>query len=193
MALINANALAVYYIDGGSTSPLDVQVVTSLNGEDVETSDGAIDLFVTSADVFLGAGTTDGTDGDAGDVSESAFTLAAAATSSTLDFSNSLEEVVSRDGAGASTKNIVSSAQDWSVSADGLLQDTGDTAVALTDLARDGKYVIVKFATGTASGSVQYVGQALLESASMTGGVDEIATYSVSLSGHGKLYKYTVS
>ena len=192
MALINANALAVYYIDGGSTSPLDVQVTTDLLAANVDDTDGNIDLFVTSADVFLGAGTTDGTDGDAGDVSESTFTLAAAATSSTLDFSNSLEEVVSRDGSGASTKNIVSSAQDWSVSADGLLQDTGDTAVALTDLARDGKYVIVKFATGTASGSVQYVGQALLESASMTGGVDEIATYSVSLSGHGKLYKYTV-
>jgi len=189
MALINANALAVYYIDGGSTSPLDVQVVTGIGAGDTATSDGAIDLYVTSADVFLGAGTSDGSAA----VVESSFTLAAAATSSTLDFSNSLEEVVSRDGSGASTKNIVSSAQDWSVSADGLLQDTGDTAVALTDLARDGKYVIVKFATGTASGSVQYVGQALLESASMTGGVDEIATYSVSLSGHGKLYKYTVS
>lgn len=189
MALINANALAVYYIDGGSTSPLDVQVTTDLLAANVSDTDGNIDLFVTSADVFLGAGTTDGST----NVDESDFTLAAAATSSTLDFSNSLEEVVSRDGSGASTKNIVSSAQDWSVSADGLLQDTGDTAVALTDLARDGKYVIVKFATGTASGSVQYVGQALLESASMTGGVDEIATYSVSLSGHGKLYKYTVS
>ncbi len=190
MALINANCLGVYYIDGGSTSPLDVQVTTDLASGNVSDTDGAIDLFVTSADVFLGAGTTDGSS----DVTESAFTLAAAATNSSLDFSNSLEEIVSRDGTSCgSTKNIVSSAQDWSVSADGLLQDSADTGVALTDIARDGEYVVVKFSMGTTAGSVQYVGQALIESITLTGGVDEIATYSASLTGHGKLYKYTVS
>lgn len=189
MALINANCLGVYYIDGGSTSPLDVQVVTGIAAGDTATTDGAIDLFVTSADVFLAAGTSDGTAA----VSESSFTLAAAATNSSLDFSNSLEEIVSRDGTCGSTKNIVSSAQDWSVSADGLLQDSSDTGVALTDIARDGEYVVVKFSTGTTSGSVQYVGQALIENVTLTGGVDEIATYSASLTGHGKLYKYTVS
>lgn len=189
MALINANCLGIYYIDGDSTNPLDIQVTTDLLAANVSDTESAIDLFVTSADVFLGAGTTDGSS----DVTESSFTLAAAATSSTLDFSNSLEEVVSRDGTCGSTKNIVSSAQDWSVSADGLLQDTSDTAVALTDIARDGNYVVVKFSTGTATGSIQYVGQALLENVSITGGVDEIASYSATLSGHGKLYKYTVA
>lgn len=188
MALINANCLGIYYIDGDATSPLDIQVVSGITAGDTATSDGAIDLFVTSADVFLAAGTSNGTDA----VTESTFTLAAAATSSTLDFSNSLEEVVSREGQCGSTKNIVSSAQDWSVSADGLLQDTSDTGVALTDIARSGNYVVVKFSTGTATGSVEYVGQALLENVSITGGVDEIATYSATLSGHGKLYKYTV-
>lgn len=189
MALINANCLGVYYIDGGSTSPLDVQVVSGIGVGETATSDGAIDLFVTSADVFLGAGTSDGSAA----VVESTFTLAAAATNSSLDFSNSLEEIVSRDGTCGSTKNIVSSAQDWSVSADGLLQDSSDTGVALTDIARDGEYVVVKFSTGSTAGSVQYVGKALIESVTLTGGVDEIATYSASLTGHGKLYKYTVA
>lgn len=188
MALINANCLGVYYIDGDSTNPLDVQVTTDLTAANVSDTESAIDLFVTSADVFLGAGTTDGT----ADVSESSFVLAAAATNSSLDFSNTLEEVVSRDGTCGSTKNIVSSAQDWSITADGLLQDTSDTGVALTDIARSGEYIVVKFSTGTTTGSVEYVGQGLLENVTLTGGVDEIATYSVSISGHGKLYKYTV-
>ncbi len=188
MALINANALAVYYVDGGSTSPLDIQVLTAIGDSSQSDTSGAVNLFVKANDDFLAAGTSDGST-----ITSSTFVLAAAATSSTLDFSNSLEEVVSRDGQGASTKNIISSAQDWSVSADGLLQDTSDTGVALTDLARAGNYVVIKFTTkNDDTGSVEYVGQALLESASLTGGVDEIATYSVTLSGHGKLYKSIV-
>ncbi len=188
MALINANCLGVYYIDGGSTSPLDVQVTTDLTAANVSDTESAIDLFVTSADVFLGAGTTDGNS----NVTESTFVLAAAATNSSLDFSNSLEEIVTRDGTCGSTKNIVSSAQDWSVAADGLLQDTSDTGVALTDIARDGEYVVIKFATGAGTGAVQYVGQGLIENVTLSGGVDEIATYSATITGHGKLYKYTV-
>ena len=189
MALINANCLGVYYIDGDSTSPLDVQVVTGIAAGDTATSDGAIDMFVTSADVFLAAGTSDGSAA----VTESSFVLAAAATNSSLDFSNNLEEVVSRDGSCGSTKNVTVSAADWSVSADGLLQDTSDTGVALTDIARDGEYIVVKFSLGTDTGDIQYVGQGLIDSITLTGGVDEIATYSASITGHGKLYKYTVS
>lgn len=192
MAIVNANCLGVYYIDGDSTSPLDVQVTTDLLAANVETTDGAIDLFVTSADVFLGAGTTDG----ASDVTESTFILGAAATSSTLDVSNSVDEVVARDGSCSSTRHIVNSATTWSVSADGLVADgaSEDTGVEFLDMARAGQYVIVKFAvTGNSTGDVQYVGQGLIESISITGGVDEIATYSASIAGYGNLYKYTVA
>jgi predicted secreted protein len=38
--------------------------------------------------------------------------------------------------------------------------------------------------------NVSYIGQALIESVSLSGGFDETSTYSVSLSGYGKLYKY---
>jgi hypothetical protein len=192
MAIVNANCLGVYYIDGDSTSPLDVQVTTDLTSGNVDDTEGAIDLFVTSADVFLGAGTTDGSS----DVTESTFTLAAAATSSTLDVSNSVEETVARDGSCSSTRHIVTSATTWSVSADGLVADgaTEDSAIELLDMARAGDYVIVKFAvTGNGTGDVQYVGQGLIESISISGGVDEVATYSASISGYGKLYKYTVA
>jgi hypothetical protein len=71
---------------------------------------------------------------------------------------------------------------------------TEDSAIELLDMARAGDYVIVKFAvTGNGTGDVQYVGQGLIESISISGGVDEVATYSASISGYGKLYKYTVA
>lgn len=192
MAIVNANCLGVYYIDGDSSSPLDVQVVTGIGAGATASSDGAIDLFVDSSDAFLGAGTSDGSAA----VVESTFTLAAAATSSTLDVSNSVDEVVARDGSCSSTRHIVASATTWSVSADGLVADgaSEDTGVEFLDMARAGQYVIVKFAvTGNSTGDIQYVGQGILESISISGGVDEIATYSASISGYGKLYKYTVA
>jgi hypothetical protein len=54
------------------------------------------------------------------------------------------------------------------------------------DASRAGYYLIGKFVINS---SLSYIGQAIIESNSITGGVDEIATYSASLQGYGKLYK----
>ena len=74
---------------------------------------------------------------------------------------------------------------------DGLfgLQGSDTDAYDLIDLAADNNYVIVKFSTDVSGASTDYIGQALLESVSVSGGVDDIATYSATLSGQGKLYK----
>jgi hypothetical protein len=57
------------------------------------------------------------------------------------------------------------------------------------DIARNKYYVFVKFSIDKNGTKVDYVGQALIESVSLSGGVDEIATYSVSLTGVDALYK----
>lgn len=118
--------------------------------------------------------------------------LAGCATNTSLDISNSVNETVCRDGSGASTRHIVSGATTWSISVDGLFgaASVADTdAFDLVDLANANAYVIVKFSTDVTGTSTDYIGQALLESVNISGGVDDISTYSCSLSGQGKLYK----
>ena len=38
--------------------------------------------------------------------------------------------------------------------------------------------------------NVSYIGQALIENVTLSGGFDETSTYSATLNGYGKLYKY---
>jgi hypothetical protein len=133
----------------------------------------------------------------------------AAATTTTLDASNTINEVAARDGVGSSTNFIASGAFAFTFSIDGLIDLTantgGDTGspITLLDLAKDSMYVLVRFTTkigsdsggglGDDAGVVSYVGQALIESCSLTGGVDDIATYSATFRGYGKLHKEIAS
>ena len=102
-----------------------------------------------------------------------------------------MNETVCRDGSGASTRHIVSGATTWNISVDGLFGAPGSETDAfdLVDLANANAYVIVKFSTDVTGASTDYIGQALLESVNISGGVDDIATYSCTLSGQGVLYK----
>lgn len=113
--------------------------------------------------------------------------LIALATSSSLEASNSIGETSARDGAGNSVKYITSGATAWSISVDGLLDVAANSgsSVDLMDTAREKNYVVVKYQAD----SVSYAGQALIDSISLSGGVDDIATYSASLGGYADLYK----
>lgn len=115
--------------------------------------------------------------------------IMAAATSLSVEASNTVNETVAHNGTGGSTTYIVGGAMSWSMSIDGLLDLSASgvgSSVSIVDAARAKYYLVVKFDTGT---DVQYVGQALIDNVSMSGGVDDIATYSASFSGYGDLYK----
>ena len=209
MATVASNQLGVYAIDGGSISPL-TTTTTLVDGGDtpdgvaaneiiikIDTDGAFVGLLKAGAGTTVAAYTVAGTD------------LCAAATTTTLDASNTINEVAARNGLGGSTNYIASGAFSWNFSVDGLIDltagdatngDTG-TPVTIVDLAKASKYVVVRFTTkigaesgggiglGNDTGVVSYIGQALIESASLTGGVDDIATYSATFRGYGDLYK----
>lgn len=206
MATVASNQLGVYAIDGGSISPL-TTTTTVANGDSNPTGVVENELIIktTAAGAFVGllkAGAS-----LVADYTVVGADLCAAATTTTLDASNTINEVSARNGLGGSTNYIASGAFSWNFSVDGLIDLTppagadGDTGTPITivDLAKASKYVVVRFTTkigsdtggglGNDAGVVSYIGQALIESASMTGGVDDIATYSATFRGYGDLYK----
>jgi len=203
MATINSNCLGLYTLDSNLTSPLEVVVtaetdVTAILDTAVGAAGVAVGeyfLAVNSAGGFVGIGVRSAaaalpTDG-AGDL-----TLMALATSSNLETSNSITETAARNGACGSTNFIASGALSWNMTVDGLLDVAGGTGSVITimDAARSKNYLIAKFEIvegGTAT--TFYAGQTVIESASIAGGVDDIATYSANLSGYGDLYKGTTA
>ena len=204
MANISSNKLGVFLIEPGSTSPLEVFKSSDGNfsgvGNDPLTAAGLVATdyayVLSSTGAFLGLGKVTGS---AGSLSIAVTTdtpvVLAAATSTSLEASNTINEVAARDGSGSSKNFIASGALSWNVSVDGLLDISGATgsAVSLTDAAAAQKYVHVEFDTDVSTGNdqstVKYVGQALIGSVTLSGGVDDIATYSATLQGYGDLYK----
>ncbi len=124
----------------------------------------------------------------------SELTILAAATNTSLDLNNTVNEVVARDGAGSSETYIVGGAQSWNLTADGFMTTESDNdGESLMDLARASQYVLARFVTNVndlGASSNQYIGQGLLESCSISGGFDDNITYNVTISGYGKLNKF---
>lgn len=191
-SILNANNLAVYHIDTNSgdkpfvfqvgsgvtwsSSSDDGNIATDMSGS----SDGFY-LIKDSNGQFLTAGTyADG----AGIFTSSGFTILAAATSSTLDISNEINDVARDAGQGGV---IQEKDNTFTVSAEGLIEAIGtDTGRTLVDIANDGDYVVVRFYLDT---NDAYVGIGLVDSISLTGTVDETATYSVTFAGVDTLIK----
>lgn len=213
MALLNANYLGLYgFADSGQTSAYRVEDNASLST--------AQSNFVSAADSgdygLLVNGLTlhedDGSGANKPAIGKDAsgtwtnaadeLDLLAAATSTTLDLSNTIDEVVAKSTQCNSETYIIGGAQSWSLSADGLVQDviSADNmgATSLMDIARKSEYILVRFAldvtekdtAGSQENYVNYIGQGIIESVSITGGFDDTATYSVTVRGYGKLYKY---
>lgn len=169
MAVINANCVAIYYLEGSSSKRIvDVEDSTS-------TITGA--FTINSGGQFRGV---------ASDTSGgfSNLTIAGAATNSVIEINNAVENVA-RDGIGGMLQE---STQSWSVTADGLIQDSNDTGTGIFQMGIDKDYVVVKWSVGESGSEVEYAGQALIESVTLSGSVDEIATYSVQLTGVDDVY-----
>ena len=177
MAVINANCVGIYYYDGASTTKLPVNSSSSSpTGSEDDT-----EIYVNNDGTYYGTGSI-----SSGTISEVAFVLAGAATSSSIELSNT-NEPVCRDGSGGT---IEDGDQSWSLSAEGLIQDTSDSAVDLMDIARDNHYVVVKWSVEKAGLNTEYISQGRIDSITLTGGVDEIATYSATVSGTDDIWKY---
>jgi len=206
MANISSNKLGVFIIEPGITSPLEVVASSdgtygSVSHDTLNDAGLAVDdncYAVSNTGELIGLAVVGG-NSSALTVTDTADNrvLLAAATSTSLEASNTINEVAARDGSGSSTNFIASGSLSWTVSIDGLLDISAATgsAVTLTDVARNQQYVHVEFDTDVSSGNdqstIKYVGQALISSITMTGGVDDIATYSCTLQGYGDLYKQT--
>ncbi len=198
MATINSNNLGVFALDTEMTSPLAILETGDLTSfTDIDTiAESDYPAGVVTGDYFIvkTAGAFEGIAEAAATTANDAtdqLSLVALATSSSLETSNSLNETAARNGTGGSTNFIASGAMTWSTTVDGLLDIASavGSAVTIMDAARDKKYMIVKFDMDEGSANTFYAGQALIESVSISGGVDDIATYSASFSGYGDLYK----
>jgi len=115
MATIASNQLAIYAVDSGLTSPMTVIDTADIAGSVPTTSEvtsaGIADnekfLLVTSGQ-FEGIYSSDGS--AVAEVSFASTHLLAAATTTTMDTSNTINEVSARNGSGSSTNYIASGA-----------------------------------------------------------------------------------
>ena len=195
MATISSNNLGLYAFNTTQDTPLEVldtaTAFGSLTDGDVPAGVAVGDHFlVVNSGAFVAVGKRAAASGAPTDETGS-LSLMALATSTSLEAQNSITETAARNGSGGSTNFIVSGAMTWSTSIEGLLDVSGATGSAITvmDAARAKQYLIAKFDIDEGAGNTFYAGQTLIDSVSISGGVDDIATYSASLSGYGDLYK----
>jgi hypothetical protein len=195
-SILNANNLAVYHIDTDSgdkpfvfqagsaitwaSSSDDANIKTALLAAGVA---AGFYLIKQNDGTFITAGSYDDTTSSE-TFTTSAFSILAAATSSTLDISNEINDVARDAGQGGVIQEKDNS---FTVSAEGLIEAIGtDTGRTLVDIANAGDYIVVRFYLDS---SDAYVGIALIDSISLTGTVDETATYSVTFAGVDSLIK----
>lgn len=196
MATISSNNLGLYAFNTTQTTPLEVldtatvigSVLNSAAPDGVAVSDH---FLVVNDGAFVAVAQRGATDTDPVTDVTNSLTLMALATSTSLEAQNSVTETAARNGSGGSTNFIVSGAMTWSTSIEGLLDvaAAAGSAITVMDAAREKQYLIAKFDIDEGSAHTFYAGQTLIDSVSISGGVDDIATYSASLSGYGDLYK----
>lgn len=220
MALLNANSLGLYMFGSVTqTSPIGIEENASQataetnaeanfsNGDYVLLADGAnYELHEKSNQPCIGKLNNSGEWVTAlGDMR-----LLGSATSTAIEYSNSIDEVVAKNALCKSETFTIGTSSSWNFTADGLIESSLEhevgresfygnyEAVKLTDLALEGCYVICRFVTdvagkdGTSSTdqTINLIGQGIIESATISGGFDEFTTYSVTVRGYGKLYSY---
>ena len=138
--------------------------------------------IINGTDLIVKVGTSDSTE-----------QIVGYATNCSLDLSMSEREITSKDSAG--WKEIAGGLREWSLSSDALYDatDLGATKYQFAGLfdridARD--IVFIEFTLlSPATGDYIYTGQGYVTSLSLSGGTEETATYSVSITGTGDLTK----
>ena len=138
--------------------------------------------LINGTDLILKVGDTDSNE-----------VIVAHATSCSLEISMSEREITSKDSAG--WKEIAGGLRDWSVSCDALY-DATDLGATKTDLVGiydllDGRTkVYIQFTLLTpATGDYIYEGEGYITSLSLSGGTEETASYSCSITGTGDITK----
>jgi predicted secreted protein len=188
---IASNAVGIYLLPTPQNRPIQTvlgnTVATTLAPYGSNPNDYVI--VKTGLGVFVGIGQVVAPETNLYDAT-SQISLVGAATSTSIETASSISEVAARTGIGISEMFISSGASSWSSSIDGLVyvddatyEGTPTTAI---DAANAKYFVILKFEIGPNEG---YIGQGLIENASITAAVDDIATYSVSVKGYGDLIK----
>ena len=120
--------------------------------------------------------------------------LVAFAQNCTLTVNNTTREITNKESAGY--KEVLESLRDWSIDVDGAYAWTDASGTALTDgvddliqtniLANRLQFDVV-FGDSASTSDVSYAGKVYITSASMTGGTEDTATYSLTLEGTGAL------
>lgn len=188
---IASNSVGVYVLDTPQTSPILTLTGTTLTGTNAPTGSVAGQYYFvkTSAGAYLGIGKVTAAGSPLANAAAD-LTLVGAATSTSIEASSSISEVAARTGIGTSQMFISSGASSWSSSIDGLVYVDDatyeGTPITAIDAAVGKFFVILQFTVATNEG---YVGQGLIETASITAAVDDISTYSVSVKGYGDLIK----
>jgi len=120
--------------------------------------------------------------------------LVAFAQNCTLTVNNTTREITNKESAGY--KEVLESLRDWSIDVDGAYAWTDASGTALTDgaddliqtniLANRLQFDVI-FGDTASTSDVSYAGKVYITSASMTGGTEDTATYSLTLEGTGVL------
>jgi len=120
--------------------------------------------------------------------------LVAFAQNCTLTVNNTTREITNKESAGY--KEVLESLRDWSIDVDGAYAWTDASGTALTDgaddliqtniLANRLQFDVI-FGDTASTSDISYAGKVYITSASMTGGTEDTATYSLTLEGTGVL------
>ena len=120
--------------------------------------------------------------------------LVAFAQNCTLTVNNTTREITNKESAGY--KEVLESLRDWSIDVDGAYAWTDASGTALTDgaddliqtniLANRLQFDVI-FGDTASTSDVSYAGKVYITSASMTGGTEDTAVFSLTLEGTGAL------
>ena len=120
--------------------------------------------------------------------------LVAFAQNCTLTVNNTTREITNKESAGY--KEVLESLRDWSIDVDGAYAWTNASGTALTDgvddliqtniLANRVQFDVI-FGDTASTSDVSYAGKVYITSASMTGGTEDTAVFSLTLEGTGAL------
>ena len=120
--------------------------------------------------------------------------LVAFAQNCTLTVNNTTREITNKESAGY--KEVLESLRDWSIDVDGAYAWTDASGTALTDgvddliqtniLANRLQFDVI-FGDTQSTSDISYAGKVYITSASMTGGTEDTAVFSLTLEGTGAL------
>jgi hypothetical protein len=191
MAKIQANSLCIYTVQASSDEPFVIYYdsLPDYNAGSNPEVVGELAILVTSTGKFVGAYnfTVIGW-------RPLQYAVLSYATQSSLQVDRGINTISYRDKCTGKSKSLVtSSALTWSMSVsalydyENLISEGETTGRSLLEIARKKHFTVSKFDVGT----ISYYGICLISNVNISGGVDDVVTYSATLRGYGTLYQAT--